>query len=166
MDDTEMFNGDDLSMVPEIVVDLMTKLEDTNVIPLTAEMESDTDVLLPPAMVALEVDVAVEEISKLLQEIPSAQPLVPSSGCPKLRDPDGAAGTTVPADLTEASLPGRPFYLVPGQSWTMAPHATEGRFIGGEAAASHPLIIHPRLQDDEGASKGPLTGCIATALNG
>ena len=96
MDDTDMSGGDDLSMEPEIVVDLMSKLQDTNVILLITDRESDTDLPPPSAMVALEVNVTVEEISKLLQEFPSAKPpvleaqsagLAPNSGCPRTGRP-------------------------------------------------------------------------------
>jgi len=41
-----MFSNDDLVTALEIVVDLLIKLENTNVIPISAERELDTDV--PP----------------------------------------------------------------------------------------------------------------------
>jgi len=47
----------------------------------------------------------------------------------------------------------------------MALHPAEGHFTGGESAASHPLIIHPWLGDDEGSGEGPVPGHIA-ALGG
>jgi len=54
---------------------MLAELEDTSAISDSAERELDTNVPPPLAMVALAVDVAMEEISKLLQEIPSAQQL-------------------------------------------------------------------------------------------
>jgi len=43
----------------------------------------------------------------------------------------------------------------------MALHHTEGRFSGGEAAASHPFIVDPQLGDNEGAGEGPILGHVA-----
>ena len=45
-------------------------LLELDVDPDSCEWESDTGVLPPPAVAALEADVAIEEISKLLREIP------------------------------------------------------------------------------------------------
>ena len=64
-------------MPPELAVDLMTELaEENNVLPTSRDWESVTNCLLPPlALVAVQVDVATREISELLLEIPSGQPL-------------------------------------------------------------------------------------------
>jgi len=86
-----------------------------NADPDAAEWESDTDVPLPVTMAALASDLAIKEISMLLQEIPLAQ--LPSSMTSKQGaspehwmlldlETDRAAGTCVPASPVEASFPG------------------------------------------------------------
>jgi len=79
-------------MPPEIVVDLVTELLDNDILPMLHNRESDSDVPPSPALAVMEVDVAIREISKLLLQIPSAQPPVseaaelepgPSSVCPQ-----------------------------------------------------------------------------------
>jgi len=72
---------DNLGMPPEIDVDLMMELmEETDVLPTSRDQESDTDpLLLPPALASVEVDMATREISQLLLEILSGQPLAPEA---------------------------------------------------------------------------------------
>jgi len=73
--DSETTDGNNLGLPPKIAVDLATELlEESDVLPTSRDCESDTDVSSPPAMAVMEVDVAAQEISKLLLEIPSGQP--------------------------------------------------------------------------------------------
>ena len=69
-DDAEMAVFDYLGFVPEVVVDLELEIQDPGVNPTSLDKESNTDVLPPPTVAVVEVDVAVKEISRLLEEIP------------------------------------------------------------------------------------------------
>jgi len=68
-----MTGEDDLGMPPKVVVNLATKLLETDILPKSCDCESDTDLPPPPALDVMEVDVATRNILKLLPEILSGQ---------------------------------------------------------------------------------------------
>ena len=142
-DDTEMTGKDDLSMSPEIVVDMASELQDANVLPMLRDRELDTDVQPPPTMVAMKVDVAVEEIFWLLQEISRGShrlqrrlgwDQVSSSACPKPRDPVGKPALLHPPILS------RPLFQVNLLTWYPAGH---GQWLRTPPRATWPIV---RLQ--------------------
>lgn len=77
-----MIGSDDLSMAPEIIVGLESKVQNLNADHESADRILDSpDLPSPVALVMLETAAAVEQISVLLQEIPLAQP--PCSATPE-----------------------------------------------------------------------------------
>lgn len=85
----------------------------------SVEQESDTDVLSPPIMVAQEADMAIDEISALLCEIPSMQPqrlVTPEPGCQRTLT---SAEQPVPVHLLDLL---RPLFQVDLPTWYPAEH--------------------------------------------
>jgi len=107
---------DHLGMAPVIVVDLESEIVDTSVDPMSADRESDTNVPPPSAMEALKVDMAVEEISQLLREIPLGQPptseAAESGSGPELSVPLNRETTTGEATRLRPPTPTRPLFQI------------------------------------------------------
>jgi len=120
-EDTVIIGSDDLGMASVIVVSLEHEVLDLNANPNSVEWKSDTDALPLPTMAALEANVAIKEISALLQEIPSVQPrgsATPQQGIsPKFRMPlNTGIPMEHPAPVCLLDLP-NPFFQVKLPTW-------------------------------------------------
>jgi len=118
-----------------MAVDLATELLETDVLPTSRDRESDTDLLSPPALAAVEVDVApARSRSFRLRSRRGSHwhqrqlhpGLASSSVCPERIDPNWGGNAAAFADPIAASLPGRPINLVSGLAWATALRPTEG----------------------------------------